>query len=126
MGKYIIIDGIEFPVAIVELKRKADILDKTANRTEDGDLHREVIGTYINYSMKIGIVHDLVLYEKLFAKLSEPVPFHTIEMPNDHIKFQGYFGSVNDEVSKIDPNTGETTYKGLSCNIVARLPRRRP
>jgi hypothetical protein len=41
-SKYIIIDGQEYPVAVTKLQRKGDILDLTANRTEDGVLHREV------------------------------------------------------------------------------------
>ena len=43
MGKYLVVDGVEYKVGVLSMKRKGDILDKTANRTEDGDLHREVI-----------------------------------------------------------------------------------
>ena len=125
MSKYIIIDGVEYQVAITSLKRKADVLDKTANRTEDGDLHREVIGTYYNYSLEIGIENDLDLYNRLFDVLSAPVAFHTVELPHDHISFQGYFGSVQDEIDIIYKD-GTVRYKELSCNLVARLPRRRP
>lgn len=123
MGKYIIIDGIEFPVAIVELKRKGDILDRVANRSEDGVLHREVIGTFYNYSLKIGITNDLVLYNKLFDKLTEPVASHMIELPHDHVVFEGYFGSVQDEIDRIYDD-GSVRYKGLSCNLVGTRPRR--
>lgn len=126
MSKYIIIDGIEYAVPIIKLQRKGDILDRVANRTEDGDLHREVIGTYYNYSLEIGRVRDLVLYEMLWNVLTEPVAFHTIELPHDHISFQGYFGSVQDEIVKVDDDTGDVIYKSLTCNLVARLPRRRP
>ena len=125
MGKYIIIDGTEYPCAITNLKRKADILDKTANRTEDGDLHREIIGTYYNYTLEIGVANDPVLYEMIFEKLAEPVNFHTIELPHDHVSFQGYFGSVQDDIVRINDD-GTYKCKNLTCNLVARLPRRRP
>lgn len=125
MSKYIIIDGTEYAVAVTKLQRKADILDKTANRTEDGDLHREVIGTYYNYSLEIGTENDLDLYNRLFDVLSAPVAFHTVELPHDHIAFQGYFGSVQDEIDIIYQD-GSVRYKSLTCNLVSRLPRRRP
>jgi hypothetical protein len=124
MSEFLIIDGITYQVPIIELKRKADILDKYAYRSEDGILHREVIGTYYNYSMKIGTVNDPVLYERLFSVLSAPVAYHTVELPNDHVAFKGYFSSISDEVSRV--RSDGTKYKELSCNLTARAPRRRP
>lgn len=124
MSEFLIIDGITYRVPIIELKRKADILDKYAYRSEDGILHREVIGTYYNYSLKIGTINDPVLYNTLFEVLSAPVDYHTVELPNDHVAFKGYFSSVSDEVSRVRPDG--TKYKELSCNLTARAPRRRP
>ena len=45
VDKKLIIDGTEYNIPIIELPRKADILDKTAERTEDGGLYREVLAT---------------------------------------------------------------------------------
>ena len=70
-SKYIIIDNVEYKVPIVELQRKGDILDLTANRTEDGVLHREVIGTYYNYTLTLGVVNDPDLYEELWDVLQK-------------------------------------------------------
>lgn len=121
---YIKIDGVSYQVAITSLKRKADILDKYAERTEDGHLHREVIGTYHNYTLAIGIVNDLDLYNTLFDVLSEPVESHMVELPHDHVLFEGYFSSVQDEIDRI--NDRGTRYKGLTCNLIATKPRRTP
>ena len=44
----IIVDGTYFDLPMVSLKRSADFLDKYAERTEDGVLHRELIGVYYN------------------------------------------------------------------------------
>ena len=117
------IDGTTYPVAIIKLQRKADILDKYAERSEDGVLHREVIGTYHNYTLNIGIVNDLDLYNTLFDVLSAPVASHVVELPHDHVAFDGYFSSVKDEIDRITDEG--TRYKGLSCNLVAMEPRRR-
>lgn len=124
-NRLIVIDGKEYDVAITSLKRKADILDKTANRTEDGVLHREVIGTYYNYTLEIGIVNDTDLYEELFWVLSAPQASHMVAMPNDGVTFEGYFSSIEDEVSRLLPD-GKTLYKGLKCRFTATRPRRTP
>lgn len=123
MGRYLIIDDVEYPVAIVSLKRKGDILDKTANRTEDGDLHREVIGTYYNYTMEIRPGNDTELYNRLFDVLTAPVPYHRVILPNETVEVKMYFGSVQDEVRFID-NKGTTYYNNLTCNLVCKEPRR--
>ena len=36
MSKLFIIDGTSYPVHLIDVKRKADILDSEAYRTEDG------------------------------------------------------------------------------------------
>lgn len=123
MAKYIVIDGREYPVMISELKRRADILDKYAYRSEDGHLHREVIGTYHNYDLKI-VCPDRTLYNELFDVLSEPTAYHSVIMPNDGVQFDAYFSSVQDEVLLVDDYG--TKYKGLSCKCTAMIPRRTP
>ena len=123
MSELLIIDGREYDVAVVELQRSADILDKTANRTEDGVLHREVIGTYYNYTMKI-FTWDMDLYEELFWVLSAPQASHVVELPNDHVRYEAYFSSIKDSVVRVYPEKN-AKYKGLSCKLTAIRPRRR-
>jgi len=121
-SKYIIIDGTEYRVAITELQRKGDILDLTANRTEDGVLHREVIGTYYNYTLTIGVVNNPELYEQLWSVLTAPVASHQVTLPHDHIQFKGYFSSCKDNIVLVT-DTGYKA-KGLSCNLTASVPSR--
>ena len=124
-SKYIIIDGTVYPVRITELKRKADILDKYAHRSEDGELHREVIGTYYNYTLKIGVkANERDLYNRLFDVLSEPVDCHDVELPHDHVTFKGYFSSIQDGIRLVDDDG--YTAEGLSCKLTAMKPRRTP
>lgn len=124
VSKYIQIDGEEYPVAITNMQRKGDILDLTANRTEDGKLHREIIGTYYNYTLTFLSPSDPVLYEKLWLKLTEPVPSHTIQLPYQTSTFKGYFGSCQDDIKIVEDN-GRYIGKGISCNLVASNPSRR-
>ena len=122
MSKYLIIDGVEYPVQIAELKRRANILDKYAYRSEDGILHREVIGTYYNYDLKVGIEHNKALYNQLFEVLSDPVDCHQVCLPHDGVSYKAYCSSVEDTVLRIE-NDG-TLFKGLSCKFTAMEPRK--
>ena len=122
----ITIDGQYFDVPLISLKRSADFLDKYAERTEDGDMKRELIGVFINYQMAFGTIDDDDTYEKLFDKLTEPVEFHDFELPTTKGKyaFRGYISSVSDEVYKIKGNTAK--FKGLQCRYTSKKPARVP
>lgn len=122
MSDFIIIDGKEYRVALVNLQRTANVLDKFANRTEDGVLHREVIGTFYNYQLEIGIVNDIALYDELFEVLAAPVESHIVELPHDHRPFEGYFASVQDKVRRLTPDG--CLYTGLTCSLIASKPTR--
>lgn len=122
-SKYITIDGTEYPVAITSMKRTGDILDLTANRTEDGVLHREVIGTYYNYSLEILAPTDPELYEDLWWVLTAPVASHSVKLPYQPSAFTGYFSSCSDEV-KIVQSDGTFVGKGISCKLTATRPSR--
>ena len=125
MAKVIIIDDKAYAVRITELKRNADILDKYAERDEKGELHREVIGTYYNYQLKIGVKRgERQLYNELFDVLSEPVASHRVELPHDHVEFDGYFSSISDNIKLVDDDGFDCD--GLSCKLTAMKPRRTP
>ena len=121
-SKYLIIDGTTYEVPILNLDRTGDILDLTANRTEDGNLHREVIGTYYNYTLTIGTINDPVLYETLWQVLTAPVASHTVELPHDHVSYEAYVSSCKDNIRLIT-NDGYRA-KGLSCKFTAMNPAR--
>lgn len=122
------IDGIYFDIPMVSLKRTADVLDKYAERTEDGELHREIIGVYYNYTLNAGSSNAFGDddYERLWDKLTEPVPFHEISLPvkNGSYTFTGYISSVSDEYMKIEEDDAD--FKGLTCRFIAKRPARVP
>lgn len=121
--KYLTIDNVSYPVHIAELNRSADVLDATAYRTEDGILHRKVIGTYINYTASIGIEDDVDLYDRLFTVLSAPVESHMVQFPNETEPQQRYISQVADKISRILSNG--TLYKELSFSVICTAPTRR-
>lgn len=126
--KGIKVDGTFFDIPMVSLKRNADFLDKYAERTEDGELHRELIGVYYNYTLTVGTSTDFgeTDYDAFWDKMTEPVEFHQISLPtkNGYYTFTGYISSVSDEYKKILDNKAEFT--GFTCKFTAKSPARKP
>lgn len=125
----ITIDGNKFNVMLVGINRRADILDKYARRTVSGDLQREVIGTYYNYSIEFSYNDQAEKYKSLWDKLTEPVEFHDITIVDtiDTISFKGYITNVRDTIVYANPLYGnQRTFKGLACDLIAKMPNRIP
>lgn len=126
--KGIIIDGIHFDVPLVSLKRTADFLNKYAERTEDGEFHRELIGVYYNYTLTVGSSTDFgeTDYDAFWSKITEPVEFHDISLPTKggYYTFRCYISGVADEYSKILDNEAEFT--GFTCKFIAKSPAKVP
>lgn len=121
----IYIDGIYFDIPLLSVKRTGDFLDKYANRLENGDLERELIGVYFNYTINIGTC-DVDTHKSLWDKLSEPVPFHIITVPDsrEDYTFQGYISGLSDEIRKIYDDCVE--YQNLTFKFTAKAPARKP
>ena len=123
----IYIDGMYFDVPLVSVKREAKVLDKFAEREEEsGDMLRELLGVYLNYTMNFGTIDDDDLHERLFDKLTEPVAFHDVTLPSTKksYTFKCYVSSVSDEMEKIMDDT--VKFKGLTCKYIAKAPWRTP
>lgn len=123
----IYIDGTYFDVPLVSVSRSFDVLDKYAKRNEEnGDLLREILGVYANYTLSFGVVEDDDLYERLLDKLTEPEEFHDFILPSvkKPFSFRGYISQVQDEMLKIYSDT--VTFQNLSCKFTMKAPFRTP
>jgi len=122
----IIIDGTSFDIPVLSIKRSADFLDKFAERTNDGKLHRELIGVYFNYQLKLGSTSDTALYQSLWAKLTEAEEFHTVTVPDESgdYTFTAYFSNVRDRLRK--QKGSDNHWNGLTVNFISRSPENVP
>ena len=121
----IVIDGISYDVPVISMKSQADMLDKYAERTSDGVLHRELIGVYDNYEFHFASPeNNIKVYADLWWKLTEPVPWHTVVFPTvlGERAIEGYFANTNHEILR--QKNGATYWKSLSTSFVSR--KRRP
>lgn len=123
----ITIDDIDFTPGLVKIGRKASVLDKFAERTIDGDLKREILGVYFNYTLEFSQFWDMNQYDKLFKKLTESKNFHIIKIISNagvFEPFKGYVAGVEDVIEYVRGNERKIT--GLKCEIIAKEPTLRP
>lgn len=123
----IIIDETTFDVPVVSLDETGDFLYKYAERTDDGDLHSELIGLYRNYTLKFGSPASTVELAALWLKLTEPVESHTITVPDaDGVDytFTCYFAGVKRSLRKY--KAAQTFWKDMTVNLISISPARVP
>ena len=120
----IVIDSVEYDIPIKSIQGQADMLDKYAERTQDGVLHRELIGVYDNYNIEFAAsYYNSTTYSALWFKLTEPTPWHTVVFPTifgDRV-IVGYFANTSHDLSK--QKDGTTYWKNLTTSFVSREKR---
>lgn len=123
-SNFLVIDGEVYNVPVLTgVKRNADFLDKYAERTDDGDIQRELIGVYFNYrSIKFVKQTDSNYneYVRLYNKLTEPEEFHDVTIANQ--SFRAYFSNVTDDMYLFKNN--RPYYRNLTVNFTAKMPSR--
>ena len=121
---FLTIDGQIYNIKVkVGIKRSADFLDKYANRTDDGDLKRELIGVYFNYkNINFDRQKDsnYAEYDRLYNKLTEAEEFHNINIAG--FQFRAYFSNVTDEMYLY--KNDRPYFKNLTVNFTAKKPAR--
>lgn len=121
---FLVIDNEIYNIKVkTGIKRNADFLDKYAERTDDGDLQRELIGVYFNYkniNFEKQTDENYSEYERLYNKLTEAEEFHTIEIAGTN--FKAYFSNVSDEMYLY--KNGKPYYRKLTVNFTAKMPAR--
>lgn len=137
MVRVFTLDGVEFDVFVKSIKRSFAVTDTdNSGRTMDGNMHRDIIGTYYNYTLDIDTENlNTTDYDLLYEMISAPVESHTLTVPygQDTLTFKAYVtkGEDNLKVRKvIKRGSNSVEYKhiwsGLSINFIATEPQRRP
>ena len=118
-----VIDSQTFPnVRIMSITRNFSVLDgKEAERTMAGDMVRDIIGTYYNYTAKFRckLEHETE-YNNLYWLLSAPVDYHTISLPfaNKTITQKMYVTGGSDNLKRFKTD-GENWFYEMQINFVA-------
>jgi len=125
----LVIDSITYDVPFTAISRKGEILFKYAERTQDGVLRAEAIGTYYNYELQAGqSENNRVVYDALWIKITNPNYEHEITLPDGHnsvLTFNCYFSNFSDEVRSW--KIGDVSlFRSLTFSVIALSPARTP
>lgn len=123
------VDGTEYTkLHVLSLKRSFAVLDgENAGRTMDAAMHRDVLGTFYNYSLEIDPYDsDPEEYDSFYETISAPVDSHTVSFPygGSTLEFEAYVSNGDDELWDIF--RGKNRWSNLTVNFIAMTPQRRP
>lgn len=122
------IDGVEYPhLYVTSLKRSFSVLDgENTGRTMDGNIQRDIIGTYYNYTMEISAQYSGVEeYDNFYEVISSPTKSHVMVVPyaQSTYTFNAYVTGGEDNLQVFDDIN---KWDGLSVKFIAMSPARRP
>lgn len=132
------IDDVAFEnIRVVSCQQTFEILDgEGATRTLDGIMHRDIIGTYYNYNLKLSpkmTEAGMREYNKLWNMVSNPQEKHTLVVPydvgdsvvHDTQTYQAYITSGKREMKKYNYNGVDYWGEG-EFNFISVSPKKRP
>lgn len=121
------IDGVELRVNIIKLERGFSVTDtKNSGRLLDYSMHREVAGTFYNYTMEVEPYPEYREdYDTFYEIISAPTPSHQMIFPYAQrtMSFQAYITQGKDTMKRVN---NKNLWNGLSVYFVAMEPQRRP
>lgn len=104
------------------------VLDgKATGRVLSGDMVRDIVGTYYNYSLTLGTSSlSPAEYDTLYDILSAPVNSHSITLPYGQktITFDAYVSNTDDELLGV--NDTQNLWGNLAITFTAMRPKRKP
>ena len=130
MQKYLIVDGVEYVgIRVLSIKRSFQVADgENAGRlTVNGNMVRDVIGTFYNYSLTIDPNNsDRATYDDFYEVVSSPEDSHEIVVPYGQgtLTFDAYVTNGDDELILIEDDANK--WKNLTFNFIAMKPQRTP
>ena len=121
------IDGVELRVNVIKLERGFSVTDtENSGRTQDFSMHRDVAGTFYNYTLEIEPESEhRADYDTFYNIISAPVESYRMVFPHNQetLEFKAYVTQGKDSLKRI---SGKNLWSGLSVYFVAMEPQRRP
>lgn len=125
----VLLDGVNYNVGVEDIERNFEVADTDASgRTADWAMHRDVVGTFYNYTVKFFMQsEDRDAYNRFYEAISAPVPSHVLTVPYGagSMTFNAYVSKGKDKLFHKNRRTGAQTWDDLSINFVAMEPQRK-
>ena len=118
------IDGVGYRVHVLKLTRKFTVLDtEKAGRTMDGQMYREPIGTFYNYSMTVAPLGDSQDLERFWEVVSRPQQSHQCRFPYGQSTLTQKMYITGGEQDLIRAGNKGNFWGEISVNFIAMGPK---
>lgn len=119
-----LIDGVGYRVHVLKLTRTFSVLDtERTGRTMDGQMYREPIGTFYNYSMTVAPWGDDQDLEKFWEVISQPKRSHDCCFPYGQKTLTQKMYITGGEQSLIRAGQDGNFWGEISVNFIAMGPK---
>lgn len=130
MGAVFLMDGKEYKLEVGELERSFAVTDtEQSGRTADYSMHRDIIGTFYNYTMKIyPDISNLNSYDEFYDAVTDPnYESHEMTFPynQETLTFRAYVSQGKDKLMSRKGRNIWALKDGLSLTFTAVEPQRR-
>ena len=120
-----LMDGSAYNVRVSKLTRKFSVqdTDKTG-RTQDGEMYRDIVGTFYNYSMTVEQMgSDRESFDSFWEAVSQPVESHVCVFPYNQTIMTQKMYITSGEQDLISKTADRTLWGEISLNYIAMSPK---
>lgn len=118
-------DGVEYNVHVTKLTRKFSVMDtEKSGRTIDGEMYRDPIGTFFNYSMTVSPRgEDMAAMDAFWEAICQPVASHVCVFPYGQktLTQRMYITSGEQDLLLMRPSANQ--WGEISINFIAMGPK---
>lgn len=122
--KPFVMDGIAYNVHVLKMTRKFAVLDsELTERMQNGEMYRDVIGTFYNYSMTVAAkAGDQAAMDALWEAVSAPVESHVCEFPYNQTTLAQRMYATSGEQPLLQITQTGNEWGDLTINYIAMEP----
>lgn len=120
-----LMDGIAYNIRVSKMTRKFSVQDTDrTGRTQDGEMYRDIVGTFYNYSMVVEQKDaDTESFDQFWEAISQPVESHVCVFPyNQSIMTQRMY-ITSGEQELISRTPSRTKWGEISISYIAMSPK---
>lgn len=120
-----LMDGVAYNVRVSKLTRSFSVqdTDKTG-RTQDGEMYRDIVGTFYNYSMEVAQMdNDRESFDSFWEAISRPVESHVCEFPYNQTVMTQKMYITSGEQDLISKTNNRSLWGAISLNYIAMSPK---
>lgn len=121
-------DGVEYNVHVISLKRLFEIKESiSAKTTQSGGIYRAILGTYYNYQITVQEKDgDRESLDAFWDAISRPDTYHECVFPYNQstIRQNMYVKSGNQEIRKLSKDG--TSWRDITVQFFAQEPKVKP